>query len=70
MFIFVMLSCLFLAALWSPAGKELTDWLSCVLCFLVVWSLSHMGFRVRYGNCLYLLLIGIFALSSISTVEE
>ena len=31
----VVLSCLFLAALWSPAGKELTSLLSCVLCFLV-----------------------------------
>ena len=30
-----MLSCLFFAALWSPAGKELTSWLSCVLCFIV-----------------------------------
>ena len=26
----VMLSCLFLAALWSPAGKGLTSWLSCM----------------------------------------
>ena len=36
MFVFVVLSCLFLAALWSPAGKGLTIWpflcvvLSCV----------------------------------------
>ena len=29
-FVFVMLSCLFIAALWSPAGKELTSWLSYV----------------------------------------
>ena len=29
-FVFVMLSRLFIAALWSPAGKELTSWLSCV----------------------------------------
>ena len=29
-----VLSCLFLAALWSPAGKGLTSRLSCVLCFL------------------------------------
>ena len=34
-FVFIMLPCLFLAALWSPAGKGLTSWLSCVLCFLV-----------------------------------
>ena len=37
------LYCLFLAALWSPDGKELTSWLSCVLCLLVfchfpIWS--------------------------------
>ena len=41
-FVFVVKSCLFLAALWSPARKELTSWLSCVLCFLVFVSLSHM----------------------------
>ena len=35
MLVCVVLSCLFLVALWSPAGKELTSWLSCVFCFLV-----------------------------------
>ena len=35
MFVFVMLSCPFLTALLSPAGKGLTSWLPCVLCFLV-----------------------------------
>ena len=34
-FMFVMLYCLFNVALWSPAGKELTSWLSCVWCFVV-----------------------------------
>ena len=29
-FLFFMLSCLFIAALWSPAGKGLTSWLSCM----------------------------------------
>ena len=29
-FVFVIQSCLFFAALWSPAGKGLTCWLSCV----------------------------------------
>ena len=29
--VFVMLSCLFIAALWSPAGKELTTWLLFVM---------------------------------------
>ena len=28
--VFAMLSCLFIATLWSPAGKELTSWLSCM----------------------------------------
>ena len=30
-FMFGMLSCLFIAALWSPAGKGVTFWLSCVM---------------------------------------
>ena len=29
-----MLSCLFLVALWSPAGKELASWLLFLLCFV------------------------------------
>ena len=32
-FMFVMLSCLFIAALKSPARKGLTSWLSC-MCFV------------------------------------
>ena len=42
-FVLVMLSCLFLAALLSPAGKGLTSWLSCVWCLMCscVLSLSH-----------------------------
>ena len=34
-FLFVMLSCLFIAALWSPVEKGLTSWLSCMLSFIV-----------------------------------
>ena len=34
-FIIMWLSCLFLAAWWSPAEKGLASWLSCVWCFLV-----------------------------------
>ena len=37
-FVFIILSCLFLAAMWLPAGKGLTSWLSCVWCFLVFLS--------------------------------
>ena len=35
-FVFVMISCLFIAALWSPAGRGLTSWLlvcDVFLCF-------------------------------------
>ena len=51
-FVFIILSCLFLAALWSPAGKGLTSWLSCVWCFLVFLSLSHMVSGVMQMWCL------------------
>ena len=34
-FVFAMLSCLFIAALWSSAGKGLTSWLACFWCSLV-----------------------------------
>ena len=44
--VFIILSCLFLVALLSPAGKWLTSWLSCVWWILVFLSLSHMVFRV------------------------
>ena len=30
----VILSCLSIASLWSPTGKGLTSWLSCMWCFL------------------------------------
>ena len=39
----------FLGSLWSTAGKELTSLLSCMLCFLVLLSLSHMVSLVRCG---------------------
>ena len=35
-FVFLMLSCLFIAALWSPAGKELTSWLLLVMFIIFV----------------------------------
>ena len=39
--VFVMLSHLFVAALWSPEGKGLTFWLMCVM-FIVILFLSHL----------------------------
>ena len=62
-FFFVIPSCLFLAALLSPAWKELTSWLSCVWCFLVSLSLSHMVSWVRFAALLYRLLIFAFFLT-------
>ena len=37
--VFVMLTCLFLAALWWPAEKDVTSWLSCMWCFchVLIW---------------------------------
>ena len=50
-----MLSCLFIAALWPPAGKGLTSWLSCVWCFFCVF--------VTFPCWLYLFLVFTFLLT-------
>ena len=54
--VFVMLSHQFIAALWSPAGKGLTSWLSFAM-FNCVLSLSHVVSWVRCGPWLYRFLI-------------
>ena len=43
--VFVMLSCLLIAALWSPAGKGLTFWLSFVVlnCVIVTFQFGILG---------------------------
>ena len=45
---------LFFVALWSPAGKGLTTWLSCVWCFVtfpnVSWSTSESRVRLAPLN--------------------
>ena len=48
-FVCVVLSRLFMAALWSPAGKGLTSWLLFVV-FNCVLSLSHVVSWVRCGT--------------------
>ena len=53
--VFDMLSLRFITALWSPAGKELTSWLSFVM--FVFLSLSHVVSWVRCGTWLYQFLI-------------
>ena len=45
--VFHMRSCLFIAALWSPEGKELTSWLLFVM-FIVILLLSHL---VSWDRC-------------------
>ena len=46
--VIVMLLHLFIAALWSPAGKGLTFWLLFVM-FIVVLLFSHVVSWVRCG---------------------
>ena len=62
-FEFVMLSCLFIAALWSSAVKRLTSWLSCMWCFLVFLSLYHVVSWVRCETWLYRFMIFTFLLT-------
>ena len=47
--VFLMLSRLFIAALWSPTGKEMTPWLLLVM-FIVFLLLSHEITWVRCGT--------------------
>ena len=54
--VIVMLLRLFIAALWSPAGKGLTSWLLFVM-FIVVLLLSHVVSWVRCGTLLYRFMI-------------
>ena len=46
MFVFIVLSCLFGAALRSPAGKGLASWLSCGRVFVVFCRISGVLGRV------------------------
>ena len=54
--VFLMLSCLFIAALWSPAGKGLTPWHLLVM-FIVFLLLFHVVSWVWCGTWLYRFLI-------------
>ena len=62
----VILPSLLLAALRSPVMKDLTSWLSCMGCFLVFLSLSHMVSLVRYVTWFYRFLIFAFFLTLFS----
>ena len=54
MLVRVVLSWLFLVALLPPAGKELTSWLLCLLCFVtfpsVTWSTPELRVRLAQWN--------------------
>ena len=54
--VFAMLSCLLIAALWSPEGKVLTSWLLFVM-FIVSLLLSHLVSWDKCGTRLYRFLI-------------
>ena len=54
--VFLMLSRLFIAALWSSAGKGLTSWLLLVM-FIVFLLLSNVVSWVRCGTLLYRFLV-------------
>ena len=41
--VFVMLSCLFIAAMWSPAGKGLTSWLLFVMFVFLLLPMWYPG---------------------------
>ena len=47
---------LFIAALWSPAGKGMTSWFLLVM-FIIFLLLSHVVSYVRCGTLLYRFLI-------------
>ena len=49
--VFVMLLRLFVAALWSREGKELTSWLLFVM-LIVILLLSHLVSWDRCGTCI------------------
>ena len=65
LFDLVILSCLFVAALWSTAGKGLTSWLSFVWCFLVFCHFPIMVSWVRCGTWLYRFLSFAFFTTSL-----
>ena len=65
--VFVMLSRLFIAALWSPGGKGLTSWLLFVM-FIVILLLSHLVSWDRCRTCLYRFLILAVFLTLIGSV--
>ena len=65
----IILSCLLLAALWSPFRKGLTSWLSSVRFFLVFWHLIIRCLGLG-GNLLYRFLIFAFFTFVLNATEH
>ena len=62
--VLVMLSRLFIAALWSPEGKGLTSWLLFVM-FIMILLLSHLVSWDSCGTWLYrFLILAVFLILS------
>ena len=55
-FMSVMQSCLFLEAVWSPAGKGLTSWLSCMWCSCVFVTFPY-GVITVMGQVWFLIVL-------------
>ena len=67
LFVIYVLSCLFTAALWSPAEKGLVSWLSCV-CHFPMWCPgSGVVLDCIYSGYLPSSLLGV---SSHGTIQE
>ena len=63
-YVFAILSCLFLSTLWLPAGNKLTSCLFCAKRFLVSLSLSHtVSWASCAVDCIYQFLIFAFWLT-------
>ena len=65
-FVFVMLCCLFIAALWSPIGKGLTPWLS----FLFVVLLCFDAFSLGVLGQMWYLIVSIPDLCFLTYIES
>ena len=65
--VFVMLSRLFIAALWSPEGKGLTSWLLFVMCIVILllcyFPILYPGTGVVL-DCIDSLILAVFFTST------
>ena len=68
-FVCVVFSCLFLEALWSPAGKGLTPWLPFELCFIVLFVIFPCGVLGQVW-CLIISIPDLYLLSYFLTETE